>query len=519
MLSTTHYDFYPKASRHIVEVWANVPARARKGVADIGSFAMPEAPLEAINRLVEGRWLSFHEGAQDYPYRHVPGILAATDGAVKKHGKAGVLMSGGVAYRQGDGPENTGVHVEGPISSFVAEGAALLVLLETAPVHQPLTILTDSANVMWAMQHCSRRERVPDFSKHPNRGLLKRLYSAHIRRTAATHYVKITAHTSVALNECADTLAALARQDENAPSRSFDLFENTDCIFYYRKDEDNFVQAKATELRNHFIQLRSAEILRNETRTVTKLTAAGVGRHLMHKVLWSSGPFSVADGVAKRMLQCITNTYPTKARLYQMSKARVPTCPFCSLGKQETLFHWQQECPKFHDARTKVHDDIWSAVYGAICKQLPKGKFVTYKETTIGNAPFDIPPEFAELRQRRPDGMFVVYYERYWTIVDFTRGHGNTREDLRRLEERKQQKYADLIAAIRMRHANVEFFPLATSYNGAIAEDTWREFMTRLGLDDKAQSQVLYTAAHALCIGFSTMVDIRLSCFAHDPET
>ena len=52
---------------------------------------------------------------------------------------------------------------------------------------------------------------------------------------------------------------------------------------------------------------------------------------------------------------------------------------------------------------------------------------------------------------------------------------------------------------------------------GKIAEDTWRAFMTCLGSDDDAQLKVLSIAAHALCVGFSTMVDIRFSCLEHTP--
>ena len=197
-----------------------------------------------------------------------------------------------------------------------------------------------------------------------------------------------------------------------------------------------------------------------------KMTAPGVGRHLMYDVLWRSGPLSVSDKATKRMLQCITNTYPTKARLAQMGKTQTASCPFCRSGQMETLFHWQQECPRFHDARTKVHDDIWSVVYATIRKHLPAHKYVTYKETTIGQAPFDIPRAHAHIKARKPDGMFVLHYERHWTIVDFTRGNGNTRKDLRILENRKRQAYADLLAAVRVNHANVKFFPLVTTYNG-----------------------------------------------------
>jgi ribonuclease HI len=219
MLSTDQYDFRPKACSRALEVWANLRAHVRPGVLDISSFTMPDEPLRAINEMHGDRWDYFHLGAQDFTYRQAPGVLAATDGAVKKYGKDGVLMSGGVAYRAGaHGLVDTGLHVNGPISSFVAEGAALLFLLESAPPDEPLTILTDSANVMWAMQHCSRKEKIMDFSTHSNKDLLQRLCREHIRRTANTHYVKVTAHTSITLNERADSLATAARADKEAPS-------------------------------------------------------------------------------------------------------------------------------------------------------------------------------------------------------------------------------------------------------------------------------------------------------------
>ena len=56
----------------------------------------------------------------------------------------------------------------------------------------------------------------------------------------------------------------------------------------------------------------------------------------------------------------------------------------------------------------------------------------------------------------------------------------------------------------------VEFYPLACTYSGAIAEDTWRKFMNCLELSEKAQEKILKTAIRAVAIGFSTMADIRL---------
>jgi hypothetical protein len=58
----------------------------------------------------------------------------------------------------------------------------------------------------------------------------------------------------------------------------------------------------------------------------------------------------------------------------------------------------------------------------------------------------------------------------------------------------------------------VEFIPLASTYNGAIPEGTWKDFMYKIGINNtKSQDDVLHTAAQAICLGFSTMVDIQLS--------
>ena len=72
--------------------------------------------------------------------------------------------------------------------------------------------------------------------------------------------------------------------------------------------------------------------------------------------------------------------------------------------------------------------------------------------------------------------------------------------------------YAPLIAAILSANPTrrVKFYPLVSSYNCAIAVDTWHECMTELGLTAKDQHAVLLTAVKAICIGFSTMTDIRI---------
>ena len=96
------------------------------------------------------------------------------------------------------------------VTSFVAEGAAACVLLGMVRPEEPLTILTDSANVMFAAQHCTRQEKWKDFSNHTDTEMIEELALLTARRTAPTTWVKIKSHTSVELNERADKYAAKA---------------------------------------------------------------------------------------------------------------------------------------------------------------------------------------------------------------------------------------------------------------------------------------------------------------------
>jgi len=109
---------------------------------------------------------------------------------------------------------------------------------------------------------------------------------------------------------------------------------------------------------------------------------------------------------------------------------------------------------------------------------------------------------------RQQDSTFLEVNTVTYVMVDLTRGYGHKREHLLTHESRKREVYTQMLQSLRERHT-IKFFPLACTYNGAIAEDTWRAFMDRLGLDAKAQIEVLQAAAKAICLSFSTMVDIR----------
>jgi hypothetical protein len=208
--------------------------------------------------------------------------------------------------------------------------------------------------------------------------------------------------------------------------------------------------------------------------------------------------------------------------LQVIGKSNTAACPFCS-HPEETLWHWQQDCPQFSDARTKVHDDIWAEVYKAILPHLP-AETEAYKETTIGMTDLRFTglrtteQEKVRLNGLKPDGIFFNRQKFEWTLVDYTRSSGNARDELNQAEQAKMVTYGPVADAWKD-VKKVEVFPLASSYNGALAEDTWRRCMDRLGIDGKKQELILLTAVRAICVGFSSMVDIRYGALNNTHHT
>ncbi len=153
-------------------------------------------------------------------------------------------------------------------------------------------------------------------------------------------------------------------------------------------------------------------------------------------------------------------------------------------------------------------DAVWTEVLAAVHKHLPEG-YDVYKETVIEKTALRfIDPQYTALNVLRPDGMFFNRETCQWTLVDYTRSSGSTRLDLAKAELQKLTTYGPVKQAW-LGRKSVEIFPLALSYNGAIAVDTWRKCMERIGIEEKQQDHVLATAVKAICVGFSSMVDTR----------
>lgn len=208
----------PSRSKERIEVWV----RGTCNGTDAEERERLDAKEEAATRLDDlqerkgGRWGAFLQASQEYEHLGTQGTLVATDGSVRMT-ENGPITGAGVAFRKGDCPEGDIVRVIfGAPTSFGAEGGAVETALDVTDRAKDLTVLTDSANIMFALQHCSRNDWWRDFDNHKDRDMLERLATKLAARTAQTTFVKVKAHASVPLNDRADELAGMAGRDEEA---------------------------------------------------------------------------------------------------------------------------------------------------------------------------------------------------------------------------------------------------------------------------------------------------------------
>jgi hypothetical protein len=56
------------------------------------------------------------------------------------------------------------------------------------------------------------------------------------------------------------------------------------------------------------------------------------------------------------------NIYPVQAYLHKIGKMSTPICLHCGEGVSETLTLFVCVCPKFSDAQTSAHNQVWACI-------------------------------------------------------------------------------------------------------------------------------------------------------------
>ena len=234
----------------IISLWLRVTTSPRQTpMAHCPVCSNPPLHFSTVGEWAEalmdqGRWRDFWRGDQFPSLFTQQGVVVATDGSapsaadaedpeaedgrddevmeesngVGGGGEGAQHAGAGLVFRRQDNRENVCFSVQiHKTSLLAAEGAAITWALNCLPPDQQVTILTDSANMMFLLESGCRHTLFKDRTRHPHEQMIDTCCKFLSRRLAPTHFVKIQAHQGHWLNEQADLLSAKGRDSENHP--------------------------------------------------------------------------------------------------------------------------------------------------------------------------------------------------------------------------------------------------------------------------------------------------------------
>ena len=225
---------------------------------------------------------------QDGAYLSTPGTLAACDGSAKGE------MGAAAVWQHPDGTiTSDSCKVFGPPSSFRSEAAAMHIAVDGADRFTPVTIFTDSMNVIFALRSFNTCEFDRDMRHQRNADIIRDILRAINLRQAPTHIVKVKSHRGVYLNELADQEAGAVcnAAPEETDTRYCDFVPDGDGFSYTWVDEEGEIftttdhrklvkRWHAVKETAHLAQVRAAGTIGG-----TFLATKGAGRHLLAKGL------------------------------------------------------------------------------------------------------------------------------------------------------------------------------------------------------------------------------------------
>ena len=323
------------------------------------------------------RYWGARQGGQ---YLDWKGVLAGCDGSVLSS------MGASAVLRGPDGTVTAHVcRVGGDSSSFRAEAAAMHQAVLHAPLHLPLAVLTDSMNVVQALQAWDHAEYMRDMRWQRNADIIVQILLAINARASPLTVIKVKSHRGVELNEYADILAGAATE-AGEPGEEDDIDtlyvpsppdsavtyqwvpEGTDEIY---QTADHKVVGKRWESFNNALTTAHERI--KDTFAFQLMTHPGWGQHLWHQ---SRAVSKWSEVEERRWLQMTGRVFSVNTYLRRIDKHPTGECSWCKNGVLETLAHFQCGCPQFTKNRTAAHHSIARAVVAKLKDlRLPNWEF------------------------------------------------------------------------------------------------------------------------------------------------
>ncbi len=477
------------------------------------------------------------------------GVLAATDGSVKKDG----CMGASVCWSK---PELASFQCEvhGPPKSIAPELVGIAAAPMLAPLEEDLTILTDSKSSLLQLKGMQRGDFPIFLHRRAERRLLENAVRALNYRAAAgahTHLVKVTAHAGDPLNTVADFLAGRAiGQDPSLTNL------DSDTVYFYLHGR---AVVWGSKLREHlcvvaaekcFGQFRLRKFSRDEPSTgllpdqpvatlqmnytESWLAREGQGRSILGKLLRGM----VASSSKRRILQTIANTFPCRANLHKWDRADSARCILCN-ADSESLCHIQCLCPQLQAARIAAHHQIARCLWSEISqRQRASGNYFSMViETQIDEIPYisSIPTALAaswrrlwasffssagappgppptDMARLRPDAVAFRWDKRRMYLLEVTRCYDSrvrfaSRPDLTQ-KMAKYQAVANLFMSV-ARQWQVTVIPFTIGIRGSIDVNKWTHHLATLGVVHSDIPRVLDTVMASALSALDLVYDAR----------
>ena len=469
----------------------------------------------------------YWEARQDGAYLQADGILTACDGS------AGGDMGARVVWQDQDGEfTSEACKVFGPPSSFRAEAAAMHLAVDGAPRDLPLTVLTDSMNVLYALRAFNTSEFDRGMRHQRNADIIRDILMAINLRTAPTHLVKVKSHRGILLNEMADEVAgsAQAAAAEAVDTRYYDYVPDSDGIFFTWVDEDGEIvttaETNTVVKRWHATQdVRTVKGVREAATFGGQfLTDADAGRHLL-QLSKHHRPWSAME--ERRWMQQVGHVLPLNGYLHRINRHPTGFCPWCP-GIRESQMHFQCQCKEFEENRTAAHHNIAKAVISELREQKPSGWTFWY-ETSLTSLPWQFawasPLEARKQRDRRPDGVAFHAATKHVVFLEVSRPM-DQQDNMAKASERKGMQYSEAMDALRRAQRRrgtqgetsvVSTLPILVGVRGSVEYSEAVNEFNVFKLSKRKLDKVLAAGVRAAITAASDMISARAAAlpFAH----
>jgi ribonuclease HI len=499
----------PVACKVKVRVWV-IGDGDQAAMEDLTQQAFWQDPYGTIPLLRGAWWERFLKHDQAAPYMHVKGVLVATDGSVNMvrsngDGPEEPVAGAGAAFRRSDGMADMSERVECNQSSLVPEIHGARMAMRATPKDVDLTILTDSAGVLWIADALTRKTFWRDFRDHPQLAAIKELARDLDERTALTRFVKVAAHKGCPMNELADELADEAAAVDSQVAASYIPREERDV--WISGMGLTPLKSALGQIAQQLMQRRSEVLQARGTATTARLLQPAAGRQYLGAALKR-----LPTRAARRAIQITSNTFPSQARLRVWGKAPTALCPFCK-QTAETTGHFSQVCPQFADARTAAHDKTWGAVWAVIMEYKLNGMEAIH-DTRMCDTPLQVSAKWKDFK---PDGILLARDEDAIILMEYKRCGGHSLGDVRKAQADKDEKYRELAEDLTNR--NGRLFPngarvasLACTYSGVLDEAHWEDIIGQITQSRGTRTpamQAMEAGVRTALEAFSEMADAR----------